>query len=507
MSIDKSNIIDSEHFFMKETSGTFSVTKTASESTGPIAEPDPRRWAAMAVLFLASFMNILDVTIVNVALPDIRVRLGASSTELEWVLAIYVLAFAAGLLPFGRFGDVLGRKRLFMIGLAGFTFGSVLCGAAPTIGTLIIARLFQGIAGAMMVPQVLAIVHVIFPAHEKPRAFALFGTVTSLGSVMGPVLGGALVSADIAGTGWRSIFLVNVPFGVLALIAGQRLIPTLPVDRKISADLFGMMLFATAIVLLVFPLIEGRDLGWPWWSFTMMAAAIPLAFAFRGWQSVRARCALAELLPGTLLAEREFVVGLVLVTLFFSGLPGLFLILAVFFQSGFGLTPLESGLTTLPFPVGVMLAFAVTGRLGPQGPAARVALGALLLALGMLALQFSLRRTGTSVDALRFAAPLLLCGAGTAIAIASLFQSVLAAVSSPDAGAGSGALQSFQQVGSALGIALVGQIFFATLGTESLNAGTSASPAFVQAAVLATWYPITAFATIACVSAWRARRA
>ncbi|MFK7852687.1 MAG: MFS transporter [Granulosicoccus sp.] len=483
---------------------TVSVSTSTPAGCVPLVVPDPRRWAAMAVLFLASFMNVLDVSIVNVALPDIRHRLGASSTELQWVLAVYVLAFAAGLLPFGRFGDVLGRKRLFMLGLSGFTLGSLMCGVASTIEILIIARLFQGIAGAMMVPQVLAIVHVIFPANEKPRAFALFGTVTSLGAVMGPLVGGALVSADIADTGWRSIFLVNVPFGLLALVAGQRLIPNQPSDRTIGADPLGMALFAITIMLLVFPLIEGRDLGWPWWSFAMMAAALPMALAFRRWQDIRARRALAELLPATLLAEYEFVVGIALVTLFFSGIPGLFLILAVFFQSGFGFTAFQSGLATLPFPVGVMLAFAVTGHIGPKRPVIRVTIGALLLAIGMLILQLMLRRIGTSIDVFYFAVPLLICGAGTAITIASLFQSVLAAVAGADAGAGSGALQSFQQIGSALGIALVGQIFFSTLSTEALSTEVIASTAYVEATVAATWYPIAAFATIMCVSAWRA---
>lgn len=295
-----------------------------------------------------------------------------------------------------------------------------------------------------------------------------------------------------------------MPIGVFALIAGQRLIPDQPADRTIGADLEGMALFAITIILLVFPLIEGRDLGWPWWSFAMIVAAFPMSIIFRYWQRVRARRALAELLPATLLAEREFVVGIALVTLFFSGIPGLFLILAVFFQSGFGFTPFESGLAALPLPVGVMLAFAITGRIGPKRPVSRVALGALLLATGMLVLQFLLRHTDTSVDVFDFAVPLLICGAGTAIAIASLFQSVLAAVAGTDAVAGSGALQSFQQIGLALGIALVGQLFFATLGAEALRAGASAGPAFVEAAVVATWYPIAAFITITIVSTWRA---
>lgn len=201
------------------------MTITTTENQSGTAQLQSGRWAAALVLFLASFMNLMDVTIVNVALPAIQADFSASSTQLEWVAAIYVLAFAAGLLPFGRFGDIFGRKRMFVMGVAGFTVGSALCGLAPGIGFLIGARAIQGIAGAMMVPQVLAIVHVIFPPAEKGRVFGLFGAVTSLGAVAGPVLGGALISADILGLDWRPIFLINLPLGVAALIGSIYLVP------------------------------------------------------------------------------------------------------------------------------------------------------------------------------------------------------------------------------------------------------------------------------------------
>lgn len=462
----------------------------------------PERWAAMSVLFLASFMNLVDVTIVNVALPAIRSGLAASSTELEWVSAAYVLAFAAGLLPFGRFGDIFGRRRIFVIGLAGFTLSSALCGAAPDIGFLIAARSMQGIAGAMMVPQVLAIVHVIFAPGEKARVFGLFGTVSSLGSVAGPVLGGALISGDIAGLGWRPIFLINIPLGIVALIGTMRWVPVVPREVNIRVDWVGTALFAGAVVVFVLPIIEGRNFGWPWWILALMAASPVLGWLFWRVQKRQAALGLSELLPVRLLKNHRFVSGLVLVTAFFSGIPGLFFVLAIFFQTGLGMTPLQSGLATAPFPIGVMVATALMGRLGENRVNQRIALGAAGLATGMAFLHLVTRQTEGVADSVRFIAPLLLCGFSMGIAIAALFQNVLAWVPAEDAGAGSGTLQAFQQVGAVLGIAIVGQIFFATLAADERTDGQT----YVDAAAAATLYPITVFVCIAVFFACVATR-
>lgn len=462
------------------------------------------RWAAMSVLFLASFMNLIDVTIVNVALPAVQSGLQASSTQLEWVAAIYVLAFAALLLPFGRFGDIFGRKRMFVIGVAGFTLSSALCGLAPSIDILIAARAAQGVTGAMMVPQVLAIVHVIFPPSEKGRVFGWFGAISSLGAVAGPVLGGALISLDIWGLDWRPIFLINLPLGIAALIGAIRWVPdTAPspsTQDRGRVDWTGMALFAAAIVLLVLPMIEGRNFAWPWWCFAMMGVSLALAYLFWRAEKRQAARARAELLPARLLKNRGFLSGLALVTLFFSGIPGLFLILAIFFQSGFGMTALQSGLATAPFPIGVMIATTLTGRFGTRWPKARIVGGAVVLAVGMVFLNHVVRDTGEVVNTVQFGAPLLMCGLGMGIAIAALFQAVLGSVPAEDAGAGSGTLLAFQQVGAVLGIAIVGQIFFATLTQGDKATG----PAYIDAAAAATGYPIVAFACITLYFAWTA---
>lgn len=460
-------------------------------------EADPRRWLAMGFLLLASFMNLLDVTIVNVALPAMQTNLGATSSQIEWVSAAYVLAFAVCLLPFGRLGDIVGRKKMFIIGVSGFTIGSALCGIAPSIETLIVARVLQGIAGAAMTPQVLAIVQVIFPPQEKGGAFALFGLTAGLASVAGPLVGGALISADLWSLDWRPIFLVNIPFGILAAVAGGLFITHTPANKALKNDFLGMGIFGLAIVLMVFPLVEGRVYGWAWWTFAMMIASIVVAYGFYNWQQYRDRNGHSQLLAVGLLRNRNFLIGTGMTMIFFSGVPGLFLVLAIFLQSGFGLSPLESGLTTMPFPLGVLIASAISGRLGTRFLSQRVAAGSILLAIGMLYLHFVFGAVGDSIDHWQFVPPLLVAGIGLGVGIAGLFQTILTGVPPRDAGSASGALQAFQQVGSALGIALVGHIFFSTLETAREWGATSQHDAFVGAAANATYYEIAVFVIVA----------
>lgn len=457
----------------------------------PKTEALPHRRWALIFLLLATVMNLLDVTIVNVGLPAMQADLGATSTQIEWVSAIYVLAFALGLLPFGRLGDILGRREIFLGGVATFTVASMLCGIAPSIELLVAARLLQGIAGAAMVPQVLALIAVIFPPEEKPMAFSLFGVIGSLSSVAGPLIGGALISADIAGFGWRTIFLINLPLGVITILGSMRFVPRLPSNALAKLDWVGIALFGAATLLMVFPLIEGRAYGWPWWMGAMLCAAPLLAAAFYSWERRQSRRHGPELLPMTLLVNRGFLGGLVTVTLFFSGIPGLFLVLAIVLQSGFDMSAMQSGMATMPFPLGVMVASLASGRLGSGFLRARVAMGSLLLAIGMTYLHFVLLPLAPPIHWLSLASPLLLCGLGMGVAISALFQSLMNGVAANQSGAASGALQAFQHVGGAIGIAVTGQMFFSHLNTASM------AEAFAQAAANSLWYQITIFSLIA----------
>ncbi|WP_298969266.1 MFS transporter [uncultured Roseobacter sp.] len=464
------------------------------------------RWAALSVLLIASFMNLIDVSIVNVALPQIQADTGATPTQLEWVAAIYVLALAVGLLPCGRFGDVFGRRRMFIWGLIGFTVSSAVCGLAPDVVDLIIARAAKGIAAAMMVPQVLAIAHVIFPPEEKSRVFGLFGTVSSLAVVAGPIIGGALISADIAGLGWRLAFLINIPLGIAALIGTRTFVPALEAETDSRPDWIGTTLFTVAAILLVLPLIEGRALGWPWWTFAAITASIPVTLVFMAYEQKHSAAGHSALMPPSLLANMPYLRRLGLVILFFSGVPGLFLVLAIFLQSGFGLTALQSGLVTTPFPVGVMLASMTTERFANRYLSLRIAIGAALLLIGMISLRSVILSTGAELNPYAFTPPLLICGFGMGTAIMSLFQVTMSSVETQDAGAGSGAMQAFQQIGAALGIAIAGSIFFGSLGEGGMEAEADIALRFVDAAATATLYSIAVFGTLTLLvgaSAWK----
>jgi EmrB/QacA subfamily drug resistance transporter len=456
---------------------------------------DPRRWLALIVLLIANFMNLIDVTIVNVALPSMRVSLGATDSQIEWVVAAYVLAFALGLLPFGRLGDIVGRTRLFLIGVGAFTTASALCGLSPNIEFLIFSRVIQGLAGAMMTPQVLAIATLTFPPNERGQAFSLFGLSAGLASVCGPIVGGLLISAHVFGLDWQPIFLVNVPIGIAAVIAGWFLIPRLPGHPGLKNDYVGIALFGLGIVMIVFPIVEGRAYGWPFWAFAMMAAGLVLIAAFVFWTRSRAKTGAPQLLNFDLITNRDFMFGAFVITVFASGIPGMFMVLSLMLQSGFGLDPLQSGLTNLPFSVGVLLASAIAGRFGSHYLRARLAAAGVLLAGGIGALHFVIAGLSDTIDHWTFLPPLLIAGIGLGLGFSSLFQLVLRYVPPRDAGAGSGALQAFQQVGGALGVALVGEIFFGNL-TNAMASGVPLHAAFANAANLALWYQVISFTLV-----------
>jgi EmrB/QacA subfamily drug resistance transporter len=428
-------------------------------------------WPATVTLLIANFMNLMDVTIVNVALPVMQGRFGASASQIEWVAAGYTLMFALGLLPLGRLGDILGRKRLFLAGVTLFTATSTLCGLAPSIETLVLARFAQGAGAAVMLPQVLAIAQNLFPPQQRARAYALFGLSAGLAAVSGPLIGGLLIGADIYGSSWRPIFLINLPIGLVTLCFGARLIPDIKGDRTLGNDWIGIGAVATATFLLIFPLVEGRNFGWPWWFFAMMAAAVPMSIAFVRWEYAQDRRATPQLLPAALLGNWNFVLGSLMTLVFFSGLPALFLVLAIYLQTGHGLTPLQSALTTVPFPAGMLVASVVSGRLGQRWLRGRILFGMASLFVGMVLLRQFVASDGPVLDTALYRLPLAMAGVGLGTAIAPLFQAVLAGVPVRDAGSGSGALQAIQQLGAALGIAVISQMFFATLAAQ-LAAGT-----------------------------------
>lgn len=460
------------------------------------AEADPRRWGALAVLLIANFMNLMDVTIVNVALPSLRENLNADASQIEWVIAAYVLSFALGLLPFGRLGDIVGRTHMFLWGVAAFSIASAFCGLAPSIEWLIAARVLQGLAGAMMTPQVLAIATVTFPPEERGQSFSLFGLSAGLAAVAGPIVGGLLIGANFGGLDWRPIFLVNVPVGILAVVLGWFIIPRPPGHPDLKNDYVGILLFGASMVALVFPIIEGRSYGWPLWTWAMMAAAVVGLCLFVLWERRRAAANEPQLLNYTLITNPQFLLGSFVLTVFSSGIPGFFMVISLLLQAGFDFTPLESGLTNTPFSVGVLVVSLIAGRFGQSYLRTRAAVSAILLTGGMVWLHFIIAGIGDTIDHWTFLPPLFMAGVGLGLGFSSLFQLVLMTVPPRDAGAGAGSLQAVQQVGGAIGVALIGQIFFSMLESAREWGATSMHEAFTVSAATATWYQIASFGLV-----------
>ena len=332
---------------------------------------DSRRWLALTVVLVAGFMDLLDATIVNVAVPSIQSDLGAEYAQIEWIIAGYVLAFAAVLITGGRLGDIYGRKRLFIVGMGGFTLASAFCGVATGPEMLIGARFLQGATAGLMVPQILAIIHVTFPAEERGKVFGMFGAVVGSASVAGPIVGGLLVEWDVAGLGWRPIFLVNVPVGIAAMIAASAVIKESKSPTAPRLDLVGMTLAISAILLLVYPLTEGRRLDWPLWTFLLMAASAVVLVVFVLYERWRTRASGSPLVELSLFRARSFSSGMSVWLLFMTALGGFFLVWTLYMQVGLGWTPLHAGLTAVSFALGAAPAAGISVEL--LTPAVRAA--------------------------------------------------------------------------------------------------------------------------------------
>ena len=410
-------------------------TATAGSGRAP-GSADPRRWVALAVVLIAGFMQLVDISIVNVAIPSIQRDLDATYAEIQWVLAGYQLAFAVMLITGGRLGDIYGRKRLFMIGMAGFTLASALCGLAQTPDMLIASRVLQGLMGAIMFPQILSVIQVTFPPQERATAFGLFGATIGLATITGPLVGGLLIQADLFGLEWRPIFLVNLPIGIAALAVAARFLVESKAPRELRLDPVG-------------------DLGWPPWTFLSMAAAVPVLAGFDVYESYKKALDGSPLVDMDLFRQRSFVPGLLLAGIFFMGIPAFFLTFSLWLQIGLGFSALHAGLTGAPFAVGSALASTASVRLVPVLGRRILSAGSLLLVAGMVALMWTVDRYGGAVTSWQLLPALLLCGLGLGSVIAPLVNVVLAGIRAQDAGSASGVLTTVQQIGGAVGLAAV----------------------------------------------------
>lgn len=423
------------------------------------------RTAAVVVLLLASFMDLMDSTIVNVALPSIEKGLGATAAQLEWVVSGYVLAFAAMLIAGGRLGDMLGRRTVFIIGTAGFTLASLWAGLSASGTELVVLRIAQGLFAGLMVPQVLGTVQALYPPKERAAVYGIAGAVTGLAAVAGPLLGGALVSGDVFGLGWRAIFLVNVPVGVLVLIGAFVLVPQTRSDHPLSLDVLGVVLAAGAVVALVYPLIEGRQAGWPWWTVALFVLAPILLGAFVVHERRRTRTGRALLLPLGLFADRGFSTGLIVQLSFQASVIGLLFVLSITVQYGFGFSAWEAGLVILPFSIAAGITSGAAAALVAKAGKTLVGVGSLLQAIGA-GWSIAVIAGGSDPTVTGLIGPMAIAGAGLGLVVVPLTDVVLAAVPVSDAGSASGTLSTFQQVGAGLGIAIVGTVFFNLLASS-----------------------------------------
>jgi EmrB/QacA subfamily drug resistance transporter len=425
---------------------------------------DKQKKLALLIVALAFVMDLLDSTIVNVAIPSIQANLGASFASIQWLVAGYSLTFALLLITGGRMGDVFGYKKIFMVGIAGFTVASLLTGIAPTPTFLVIARLLQGSMAALMVPQVMSLMQVIYEPHERSQVMGMFGMLGGLAASLGPIVGGLLIKANIFGLDWRPIFLINLPVGIFALIAGYKYLPDGKSEHPLHIDVKGTLLIVVALSLMVFPLIEGRDLGWPLWSLVVLAASIPALLLF-GWYEVRKDAAdHSALIVPALFKVRTFVSGLGLNILVESIMVAYFLTSTLVLQIGLGYSPLKAALTAIPTAVGMTLGFAVLGqKLIMKLGRTVIPMAASIFAIGLIGTAWIFNHYLLDAHPWQFIPSLLITGIGLSLIMIPIFSAALQDVDVNHAGSASGVLNAVQQVGAAIGIAIIGVIFFGQL--------------------------------------------
>ncbi|MFE7059629.1 MFS transporter [Streptomyces californicus] len=471
------------------------VPGTPTTEAPSSAPADRRRWFALAIVMTAAFMDLVDVTIVNIAIPSIQQETGASVAAIQWITAGYALAFAAGLITGGRLGDIYGRKRLFLIGIGGFTLASALCGFAGGPEMLVAARILQGATAALMVPQVLSIVHATFPAHERGKVFGLFGAIVGLGAVSGPLLGALLTQGDLFGLGWRPIFLINLPVGIAGLVLGAKFIRESKAPRAVRLDLPGVALITLAMLMLIYPLTRGHELGWPLWGHLSMVGSLFVFGALVRYQRHKARTDGSPLIELSLFRVKSFAAGIAVQLTFGIGLGIFFLVWTLYMQTGLGWSVLRAGTTGVPFSVAVSVAAAISvQKLVPRFGRKVLQAGALLMIAGLLVYLWESERYGLGITSLQMAVPLVVMGAGMGLIVAPLTDAVLSEVPKEHAGSASGLINTVQQMGTALGLGLVSVVFFGAIGDRLTPA--EVGPAFVGAFQQTLWWVAGVLAVI-----------
>jgi EmrB/QacA subfamily drug resistance transporter len=458
------------------------VTNTVREE---IATSHPLRWAALFVILAAEVMDLLDALVTSIAGPTIVREIGGGQTLIQWLAAGYTLAMAAGLLIGGRLGDIHGRRRVFLVGMAGFTLMSLACALSQSPEMLVTFRVLQGLLGALMLPQGLGMIREIFGPEEMAKAFGAFGPVMGLSAVGGPILAGWLVSANYFDWGWRTIFAINVPIGLVALVAGLTVLPAPRPDRSVHVELTSAAIAAGSMVLLVYPLIQGREAGWPLWTYGMIAAGLLGFVLLARVESARDRAGRVTLIVPTLFRKKAFTGGLVVGMALFGALMGVGIVFTLFVQVGLGYSPLRAGLAGIGQAAGMVAGFvAAQPLIAKVGGRRLMHAGEILTAAGFGAFVLTLHLAGDGIGIAAMSPALVLLGIGMGLTMSPFFDIVLAGVDDRESGSAAGVLTAVQQLGGAFGVAVLGTTFF-----HALTAGDAGSRigVFRDAAGVALW--------------------
>ena len=478
-----------------------STSDYAAESSAPhavITEPAPAAdrvgWGALALVMVGTFVTILDYFIANVATPSIQSDLHASGAQVQLIFAGYGVALSAGLITGGRLGDLYGRRRMFGIGLAIFTVASLACGVSPTATDLVIARIAQGIGAALLVPQVLGILGTMYTGENRAKAFTAYGLVIGLAGVFGQLIGGVLISLNIEGIDWRAVFLINVPIGAIGLLFVPKVLPKIKNSPGARLDLLGAFLVTGSLGLLVGCLVEGREQHWPVWSWAGLIVSAVLAFdavihlrrlAARGGQ---------PLIDPSLFGNRTFSVGLAGTITYFLSMGSFFLLFAFYLQQGRGLSALQSGLLFIALGSGYfgtsLLATPLSKLMGRQ----LVAVGPLTIAIGYVLVALTVHEIGVGGNIAWLLPGLLVAGSGMGMTTGPLTNTVLTGVDPQHAASASGAVNTAQEGGAAIGVAIAGTVFYPALGKV-------VHPASYAHALQVSLIPLMAFGILAALIA------
>jgi EmrB/QacA subfamily drug resistance transporter len=425
------------------------------------------RWLAYSAVLTATVMDLLDSTVMGVAAPAIQRDLGGSSTTMQWMAAGYTMALAVLLLVGGRLGDLVGRKVALLTGVGGFTIASALCAIAVSPEMLIGSRVLQGTFAAVMLPQGFGIARDLFTQSEMAKAWGVFGPIMGLSAVLGPIVGGSLLDADLFGTGWRSIFLVNLPLGVASFVIAVRFLPRSPrAERAVGLDIPGLLLAGSGVFTLVFPLVQGRELGWPTWLQSMLACSVPLLGVFGWYQARRKRSGRSPLVEPSVFRNRSYVSGVIFAVVFFGAMAGTF-VLGMFLQIGLGYSPIHASLTMAPWAFGAMVGSGAGGALMQKLGRRLLHIGLVLMATGLIGMYVVLVNSGAGVTHWELVVPNLIGGAGMGMIFVPLFDIILGGVADHEVGSATGLLGSLEQLGIALGVAVIGTVFFGLMESSS----------------------------------------